>query len=61
MPYWNSNHVVSASLAILFARFEVEFTSNVRVGAMANLKAEFHGFHLTCPSVKHDEEMSIFC
>jgi len=36
----------------------VELTSNVRISAMANLKAEFHE-HLTRPGVKNDQEISI--
>ena len=36
----------------------MELTSNVGISTMANLKAEFQG-HLSHPSVKNDQDMSI--
>ena len=36
----------------------MELTSNVGISTMVNLKAGFHE-HLSCPSLKNDQEMSI--
>ena len=36
----------------------MELTLNVRISTMANLRAAFDE-HLTCPGVKHDQEMNI--